>query len=103
MLRPLADLGGKHDAIALAAAFQPAADDRFRFAALVARHPRRVHVGGVDQVEAVVDEGIEQLEAAFFVRAPAEHVAAEGERCDVQGGTTESALVHGELREAMGL
>ena len=45
----LADLGGQHDAVALAAGLEPVADDRFRFSADVARRPARVDVGGVDE------------------------------------------------------
>ena len=49
------------DLVALArVAGQPVADDRLRLAALVARDPGRVGVGGVDGVEPGVDEGVEQ-------------------------------------------
>ena len=45
-------------------------------------HPARVDVGGVDEVEAGVDEGVEQRERGRLVGRPAEHVAAEAERRD---------------------
>ncbi|KAG1469333.1 hypothetical protein G6F57_012230 [Rhizopus arrhizus] len=86
-----ADFGGDQHAVALAGTLEPFADQRFRFAAGIARHPRRVHVGGVDQVEAGVDEGIEQGEAGLLIGAPAEHVATEGERTYMQAGTAQFA------------
>ena len=39
---------------------QPLADDGLGFAALVAGRPARIDVGGIDEVEAGVDEGVEQ-------------------------------------------
>ena len=58
----LADLGGDDHPVAIAAALQPLADDGLGFAALVARGPARIDVRGVDQLEAGVDEGVEQPE-----------------------------------------
>jgi len=90
----LADLGGQHDALALAAAPQPLADHRFALAAHVAGHPARVDVGRVHQVEAGVDECVEQRERGRRVRCPAEHVAAEGQRSDLQAAAAERAKLH---------
>ena len=70
---------------------QPLADDRLGLAALVARDPARVDVGRVDQVEAGLDEGVEQLERGRLVGGPAEDVAAEGERPDLGAGLAEMA------------
>jgi hypothetical protein len=56
----------------------------FRFAAGVARHPARIDVGGVDEIHAGVDPGIEQAEGQRLVDGPAEHVAAEAERRDLE-------------------
>jgi len=39
-----ADFGGDDDLLALAAAFEPMADDRLRFAAAVARRPARIDI-----------------------------------------------------------
>ncbi|MBP2480371.1 hypothetical protein J3A72_000663 [Stenotrophomonas sp. PvP093] len=88
---PLGHLGRQHHLVALAAAGKPLADQRLRFAAGIARHPGRIHIGGVDQVEAGVDEGIEQGEAGLLIGAPAEHVATEGERTYMQAGTAQFA------------
>ena len=49
--------------------------------------PGRIHVGGVDGVEARGGEdAVEHVERRFFVGGPAEHVAAEHERGDGQIG-----------------
>src|SRR5690349_24788893 len=61
----------------------------------MARRPRRVHVGGVDEVAAGGEERIEHRMRGGFVGRPAEHVAAEGERRDLQAGATEGAQWHG--------
>ena len=90
----VADLGGDHDLGALAARFEPVADDGFRLAALVALDPARIGVGGVDGVEAGVDEGVEQGERGRLVDVPAEHIAAQHQRRDVEIGVAEAAF-HG--------
>jgi hypothetical protein len=74
---------------------EPAAEDGLGFAARVAGYPPGVHVGGVDGVEAGVHEDVEQREAARLVDGPAEHVAAEDERGDLQAGVAERAILHG--------
>src|SRR4029453_8293421 len=74
------DLGRDDDVVVPAAARDPTADDRLRFAALVAGHPAGIRIRGVDQVEAGADERIEEPERRGFVDGPAEYVAAEGER-----------------------
>ncbi|KAG1274334.1 hypothetical protein G6F64_015154 [Rhizopus arrhizus] len=76
-----------HHLVALAAAGKPFADQRFGFAALVARDPARIDVGGVDEIQARVDQGVQQRVRAGFVDGPAEDVAAEGEWGDLQAGT----------------
>ena len=78
----------------LALALSQLADDRLRLAAGVARHPARVHVGGVDEVEAGVDERVEQRKRGGLVGGPAEHVAAEGERRDLEAGSAERTKAH---------
>ena len=49
----------------------------------VARDPKRdvsgIDVGGVNGVEAMIDEGIEYLEASLLVDRPPENIAAEDE------------------------
>ncbi len=55
-----AHLGGDDNLVALAAFLQPFADEGFRFAALVAGDPARIHVGRVDEIEAFVHETVEQ-------------------------------------------
>ena len=46
-----ADLGDDDDFVAVAAALHPSADDGLRFAALVARNPARIGIGGIDRVQ----------------------------------------------------
>ena len=75
-----ADLGGDDHAVTLAALAQPAADHALRFAAHMARHPRRVDVRGVDEVAAGRGVAVEQRMRSRLVGGPAEHVAAETER-----------------------
>src|SRR5450759_3988679 len=66
----------------------------FRFAALVAGYPARIGVGGVDGIEAGVDKGIEDGERSRLVDVPAEHIAAQHQRRDVQFGLAEPAKFH---------
>ena len=72
---------------------EPVPDDRLRFATGVARRPVRVRVGGVDRVEAVIDEGIEDGEGGRLIDRPAEDVGAEHERGDVEAGGAEGATL----------
>jgi hypothetical protein len=59
------------------------------------RHPARIGIGGVDQVEPGVDEGIQQQKRSRLVDRPAEHVAAESEWRDLESGTPQLAFFHG--------
>ncbi len=61
----------------------------------MAGDPGGVDIGGVDEGEASVYEGVEDLEGGRLVDGPAEDVAAEGERGDFNGGVAEFAFGHG--------
>jgi hypothetical protein len=74
---------------------QPFSDDRFRFAASVARRPGGIDVGGVDGIETRIEKGVEKRERCFLIRGPAEDVAAEDERGNREAGTAKSAHFHG--------
>src|SRR5690606_39880208 len=50
-----------------------------------------------DGVEAPLDEAVEQLERGGLVGGPAEDVAAEYQRRDIQAGTAERSLVHDDF------
>ena len=89
-----AALGGDDHLRAVAAGLEPVADDGLALAAAVAGLPSRIDVGGVDAVEAGADKGVEQRERGLLVRRPAEHVAAEDERRDLQSASAELALLH---------
>ena len=75
--------------VAVAARGHPVADDRLRLAARVAGHPRRVGRRRVDEVAAGGRVGVEHGERGRLVGGPAEHVAAEAEREDVESGAVE--------------
>ena len=86
------DLGDHDDAVAIAAALHPFADDGLGFAAAVARRPARIALGGVDGIEPCLGETVEQREGGFLVGRPAEHVAAEDQRRDFEVGSSKAAL-----------
>ena len=91
VLGVLADLGGDHDVGAVAARLDPLADDGLGLAALVARDPRRVRVGRVEEVAAGGRVRVEHGEGLRLVGGPAEDVAAEGEREDLEVGRAKLA------------
>src|SRR3546814_20015975 len=74
---------------------QPFAHHRFRFAALVARHPGRIDVGGVDHAAAMLDEAVEDREARGAVRRPSKDVAAKTEGTGGKAAVVQRAFVHG--------
>jgi hypothetical protein len=79
-----ADLRGQDDLVAVAPVRHPAPDDRLRAAVL-----DQVGVRGVDEVPAGGCVGVEDNAGLWLVGGPAEHVAAEAEREDVQVGASE--------------
>src|SRR3546814_7162653 len=90
------DLGRKAHLVARAARLQPFAHHRFRFAALVARHPSRIDVGGVDHAAAMLDEAVEDREARGAVRRPSKDVAAKNEGTDGKAAVAQRAFGHGD-------
>jgi hypothetical protein len=56
--------------------------------------PARISVGGIDGVEAGIDEGVEQRERGRLIDVLAEHIAAQHQGCDGDVGAAESAEVH---------
>jgi hypothetical protein len=65
---------------------QPFADDRLGIAALVAGNPGGIDVGGIDRIEARIEEGVENPEGGLLVGGPAEDIAAENDRRDRKAG-----------------
>src|SRR6267378_3444658 len=65
-----------------------------RFPARVARYPAGVHVGGVDEVAAGLDVGVEHGLRRLLVRRPPERVAAETQGGDSQPGATQLPHQH---------
>ena len=80
-------LGGQHHAVAAPA--QGLADDLLRL-------PRRVHVRGVDEVDAAVERGVDDPDAllVFGVAPRAEHHRAEAVRADLDPGSAERPHPH---------
>ena len=85
------DLRRDDDAPAVAARGHPVADDRLRFTARVARHPGRVAGGRVDEVAARGGVGVENFEGGRLIGGPAEHVAAQAEREDLDAESFRAA------------
>ncbi len=97
----VAELGGDQHLLATAAALgDPVPQHGFGLAARMSWRPAGIDVGGVDQVEAMVDEGVQQLEAPRRVGGPAEHIAAERPRGDLKPRPAEFLGLHRSLRIA---
>jgi hypothetical protein len=81
-------LGGEHDVVA-AASGEGCADDLLGFAG-------RVHVGGVDEVDAGIEGAMDDGDRVVVVAvAPgAEHHGAEAQRADVHPCRSECAVLH---------
>ncbi len=63
-------------------------------AALIAGRPRGIHVGRIDEVQPGVDERVENRKRSRFVGGPAEYIAAEHKRRDLQFRVSNTALLH---------
>ena len=75
-----AQLGGQDHLVALAAAGEPLAQHGLGFAAAVAGRPARIDVGGVDEIQARFEQGVQHAKGLGFVQGPAEDVATKAER-----------------------
>src|SRR5690606_13700464 len=87
-------LRGDDDLIAVPAGFQPFSDDRFRLSTGSAIHPIRVHVSGVDKVEAGVGESIQDLEGTLFIEGPSKGIATQIKGGDMQISLSYSCFFH---------
>ena len=94
-LRQVAHLRGDDHGVAVAARGHPVADDGLGLAALVARDPVRVGIGGIDEISAGRCVGVKHLEGRGLIGCPAEHIAAEAQRMDDEVGAAE--LNHGPI------
>ena len=96
VVRPLrhrsVHLGGEHDLLASVTALrEPVADDRLRRArALVAAVP----VGGVEEVDAVIERLVHDHERVALRRERSEVHGAETQLADAQRRTSESPVLH---------
>ena len=84
-----AELAGEHDV--LAAGAEQFAERQLRAAAIA------VHVGGVEQGDAVLDRGVDDLARRFQVYPAAEIIAAEADERDAQAGAAEIAELHDDI------
>ena len=98
IVRPLGHrvehLGRDHDLIARGELLQRAAEDLLADAA-------RIHVGGVEEVDAVLERALDERTAGGFVEHPRPPLRravghrAEAEARDLQAGSAEPDVVHG--------
>src|SRR3984957_4473933 len=72
---------------------EPGADDRLRFPRGV---PGGIYIRGIDQVEAALDERVEQTEYCGLIDCPAEDITAERPWRNHQTGSTELLSIHFE-------
>ena len=73
-----ADFGENFDLIAHAGTrLQPAANNGFGFAALVALCPAGINIRRIDSVKAVVNKSIKKGKTGFFINGPAKDVTAK--------------------------
>src|SRR5262249_43905117 len=59
-----------------------------------ARHPFAIDVRRVDAVKSRLDKAVEQPKGHCLVGRPSEYVAAKYQRCNLQWGIAEPALLH---------
>lgn len=85
----MGDLGRYHHLGTDAASGLPVSEDGLGFAAGVARDEGGVRVGGVDEITACGHERVENLERGGRIRRPAERVAAQCQRVDIELGISD--------------
>jgi hypothetical protein len=90
-------LGGQHDIIA--AALEGLPDDLLGLTARLT-----VHVGGVNEVDALVERGVDDLDAVVMVRVAvgAEHHRPQAVSADLDPGAAEYPVVHDHMQNARG-
>jgi hypothetical protein len=88
-------LGGQHDLVA--AALQRLADDLLGLAAQPA-----VRVGGVDEVDPLIEGGVDDLDAVVMVGVAvgAEHHGPQAVGAHLDAGPAEGSVVHGHATDA---
>ena len=91
--RGVVALRGQHDVVALAS--HPPADDVLGRADRAERPAQRVHVGGVDEGDALLEGGVEDGERRVVVTLEAEGHGAEAEPGHDEAGAAEVGVLHG--------
>ena len=89
-----ADLGRQNYFLAIAAALEPVAEHGLRLAAFVARHPARVHVGGVDEIEPGADKLVQNGERSGLIRRPAKDISAQANGRDFEARPSQLTGLH---------
>ena len=87
-------LGGQHDLVALAGFLEPAADEALGRALRAGAGRHRVHLGGVDEVDAALERVVELAVRVGFGVLLAEGHGAEADAGDVQAGAAELVYFH---------
>ncbi|CAH0317455.1 hypothetical protein SRABI106_04244 [Rahnella aquatilis] len=74
----LTDFGGENDLVTLTGFFQPVADDGFGFSPFVAFNPARVHICRIDEIQFMIQQGIQQVKRGSLIDGPAKYIATKG-------------------------
>jgi hypothetical protein len=96
--RPSGHLGGDDQLVTSAAGLQPGADVRLGAALGFAPRRHRVHLGGVDEVDAAVDGKVELGVGVGFAVLLAERHGAQAQAADRDAGSAQNGGLHGSLR-----
>jgi len=56
-----------------------------------------IDIGGIDEIEAFIDEGIQNAVRCRLVDGPTEHVAAKTKRNHFEAGSAKLPLLHGSI------
>jgi hypothetical protein len=60
----------------------------------MARHPRRIDVGSIDEIATTRHKGVEHGKGTVAVCGPPQHIAPKTNRGDIQAGTAHPTGLH---------
>ena len=64
---------------------------------MMAGRPHRIHIRGIDEIEAGAGQGIQHLEGLGLGRGPTKNIAAETQGGNPQGGAAQRTMLHRNL------